>query len=751
MYVNQAGREIRTIEIEENGIYTVLGILDDGIIRLLHFSSIPFCGNDLDAEDIREGFPLVGFSLSGYDRPYERHGNKYIITAPGYRLKYCSHTDKYNDIGRKIVFYLTDEQTGVDVFCHWQFYKDIPVIRCWNRVENNGEEEQTVEYISNFYYEGIEKEGRIRQDEKLRLKIPHNSWQREMNWKEYSLRDLGMDLTQKKELQRSSSMIRVNNTGNWSTKEYLPMACLENTETQTGLFWQIEHNGSWHWEIGDRNGHLYLALGGPNELYSHWTKQLKPGEAFETVPAAVGTARKKTGKSVFEDAVETLTQYRRRIRRPNDDNKKLPVIFNDYMNCLWGKPTAEQEIPMIDAAADAGCEYYCIDAGWYADGDWWDSVGEWQVSGKRFPDGLETVTDYIREKGMIPGVWLEPEVMGINCTLARKVPEDWFFIRHGKPVYDRSRFQLDYRNPEVRAYMDSVVDRLVREYNVGYIKMDYNIEPGIGTELHADSPGDGLLEHERAYLGWLDGLFRRYPGLVIENCASGGLRMDYAMLSRLSIQSTSDTDDYMNYPVIAANAAAAVTPEQAAVWSYPMTHDSWKDEDELCEETVFNMVSSMLLRIHLSGHLVQLDDMRKRMVKEGIAVYKMLRLDIPDARPFWPLGLASYQDEWIAFGLKRNDHAYLAVWKRMEEEDTENAALRKEKKTAKQIPLPEDLMQVADRCQDIDIRCIYPAGLETDYSYCRENHTLVFRTKKRFTARLFRVTVKAKDNQTQEK
>ena len=386
MYVNQAGREIRTIEIEENGIYTVLGILDDGIIRLLHFSSIPFCGNDLDAEDIREGFPLVGFSLSGYDRPYERHGNKYIVTAPGYRLKYCSHTDQYNDIGRKIVFYLNDEQTGVDVICHWQFYKDIPVIRCWNRVENNGEEEQTVEYISNFYYEGIEKEGRIRQDEKLRLKIPHNSWQREMNWKEYSLRDLGMDLTQKKELQRSSSMIRVNNTGNWSTKEYLPMACLENTETRTGIFWQIEHNGSWHWEIGDRNGHLYLALGGPNELYSHWTKQLKPGEAFETVPAAVGTAHEKTGKSVFEDALETLTQYRRRIRRPNEDNERLPVIFNDYMNCLWGKPTAEQEIPMIDAAADAGCEYYCIDAGWYADGDWWDSVGEWQVSGKRFPD-----------------------------------------------------------------------------------------------------------------------------------------------------------------------------------------------------------------------------------------------------------------------------------------------------------------------------------------------------------------------------
>ena len=222
-------------------------------------------------------------------------------------------------------------------------------------------------------------------------------------------------------------------------------------------------------------------------------------------------------------------------------------------------------------------------------------MGEWQVSRRRFPDGLKAVTDYIRERGMIPGVWLEPEVMGANCRLVREVPAEWFFIRHGRPVYDRSRLQLDYRNPEVRAYMDSVIDRLVREYGVGYIKMDYNIEPGPGTEIRADSFGDGLLEHERAYLEWLDQIFERSPDLAVENCASGGLRMDYAMLSRLSIQSTSDTDNYMNYPVIAANAAAAVTPEQAAVWSYPMIHDTWKDEEDSREETVFNLISSMTL------------------------------------------------------------------------------------------------------------------------------------------------------------
>lgn len=748
----QMSGTVREIEIEENGIHIVLRILEDDTIRLLHFSADLFQKKDIVPGAVREGFPLVGLSLAGYDRPYERHGNKYIVTAPGYRLKYVSHTDDVNEWGRKIVFCLADRQTETAVFCHWQFYEGLPVIRCWNTVENRGREEQILEYISNFHYEGIEKEGEMRQDEKLRLWIPHNSWQREMNWKEYSLKDLGLDLTQRKELQRSSSMIRITNTGNWSTKEYLPMAYLENMETGTGLFWQIEHNGSWHWEIGDQNGHLYLALGGPNDLYSHWIKRLKPGESFTTVPAAVGvTVKNQKAESGFGEAARTLTQYRRRIRRQNEDNEKLPVIFNDYMNCLWGKPTEEEEIPMIDAAAEAGCEYYCIDAGWYADGDWWDSVGEWQESRKRFPHGLKVVTDYIRSRGMIPGVWLEPEVMGIHCELAQKVPQEWFFTRYGRPVYDRSRFQLDYRNPDVRSHMDGVVDRLVREYGVGYIKMDYNIEPGTGTENYADSPGAGLLDHERAYLKWLDGIFERYPDLVIENCASGGLRMDYAMLSRLSIQSTSDTDDYMNYPVIAANSAAGITPEQAAVWSYPMTHEDQTDEEELREETIFNMVSSMLLRIHLSGHLTQMDDMRKSLVKEGISVYKKIRADIPYALPFWPLGPASWQDEWVAFGLKRENTAYLAVWKRQ----VEGRADRNSINQGKKIPLPKGFGRTADEeyvytvregegekpgsTPGVEIRCIYPLAAETDFSYCGEENALMIRMEKPFAARLFRI------------
>lgn len=249
----------------------------------------------------------------------------------------------------------------------------------------------------------------------------------------------------------------------------------------------------------------------------------------------------------------------------------MPIIFNDYMNCLWADPTTEKELPVIDAAAAIGCEYYCIDAGWYTDESWWPRVGEWNPSKVRFPNGLKEVTDYIHSKGMIPGIWLEIEFMGTQCEMASKVERGWFFERHGKAAVDRDRYQLDFRNPEVRAYTRGVVDRLIKEYGIGYFKIDYNCNAFIGTDYQADSCGDGLLEHNRAYLEWLDEIFETYPDLVIENCSSGGMRMDYAMLSRHSIQSTSDQTSYLNYASIAANAPTGVTPEQAAIWSYPLS------------------------------------------------------------------------------------------------------------------------------------------------------------------------------------
>jgi len=703
---------MKRITIKENNINMILEITDENQIKLLHFSALPFNEKDVESKTMEGSFNLVELNISGLDRPLERHGTKYIVTAPGYRMKYHGHKDYRNNIGRKLEIVTFDEETKIFVTSHIQFFDTISVIRSWSEIINKGKETQTLEYISSFNYTGIEKEGILPRDEKMSLKIPHNSWQREMDWQTYTLEQLGMAQSQPTIEQRSSKAIGITNTGNWSTKEYLPMGFLENKETSTNLYWQIEHNGSWHWEISDQTSHLYLALSGPTEIESHWFKNLKPEDSFVSVTVAVGVS---CGN--FDIAMGELTKYRRAIRRPNKDNESLAIIFNDYMNCLWANPTTEKELPLIDAAYETGCEYFCIDAGWYSPGYWWDNVGEWHESKERFPKGLKEITDYIRSKGLIPGVWLELEVMGIKCTKASQVPEDWFFVRHGKKIYDRSRYQLDFRNPQVSAYANEVIDRLVSEYGVGYIKMDYNIEPGIGTELYADSIGEGLLGHERAYLAWLDNVFIKYPDLIIENCSSGGLRIDYAMLQRCSIQSTSDQDDYKRYATIAANSPSGLTPEQSAIWSYPL-----KEGDK--EEVVFNMVNSMLLRIHQSGHLVYINEERKTLVKEALDYYKSMRHHIKTALPFWPLGLSKFSDTWVSLGLRTQEKLYVAVWRRNSERDT--------------CVIP--IEYTANK--KVSVKCAYPSFEECEYTWNAINKSLTVKLPKEFTARLFEITIK---------
>lgn len=697
------------INVFENGIYMTLEITDKDQLKLLHFGAEPFDESKIKAKDYDNAFNLTEISLSGFDRPYERHGIKYIVTAPGYRMKYHDSKDYRNGLGRVLEFVTRDEETDVFVTVKIQFYDGISVARFVTEVENRGAEEQTLEYVSLFNYTGIEKEGLLPRDEKMLVKVPHNSWQREMDWQTYTLPQLGLGQSQKTSEQRSSKAANFTNTGNWSTKEYLPMGYIENTETGTSLFFQIEHNGSWHWEISDQSAHMYLALSGPNEQQSHWFKTLKTGDRFTTVPAAVGVSHG------FDSSMAELTRYRRMIRRKNKDNESLAIIFNDYMNCLWGDPTAEKEYPLIDAAAEAGCEYFCIDAGWYSAGIWWDNVGEWQESRERFPEGMKKVTDYIRSKGLIPGVWLEIEVMGINCPKAKNVPDDWFFMRHGKKVYDRSRYQLDFRNPEVVAHADEVIDRLVRDYGVGYIKMDYNIEPGIGTEINAESVGDGLLQHERAYLSWLDRVFERYPDLIIENCSSGGMRIDYAMLQRHSIQSTSDQDDYRMYATIAANSPTGLCPEQSAIWSYPLTEGDR-------EEVVFNMVNAMLLRIHQSGHLVYISDERKALVKEALDCYKDIRGDIKTAVPFWCLGLSEFSDPWVSLGLKCENKLYLALWRRNSEKSG----------------IVLDLAKYTDG-RGGEAKLIYPSFGECEFEYNSELSRLTVNMPREYSARLFEI------------
>ncbi|KEY66821.1 hypothetical protein S7711_10125 [Stachybotrys chartarum IBT 7711] len=557
-------------------------------------------------------------------------------------------------------------------------FEDIPVLRSQVMVHNQSDEalvlSQTSSLVVGNLSVSVSDWSRA-----FNLSSSTNSWFREAQWHDKSLASVGLGDVGLYELddghRGSYAVHSVTSRGGFSTGTSLPMGILKRKDGGETWLWQLEHNGSWKWDIGDYQDSLYVAASGPTGFDHGCWLRLAPGKSYEAPPAAICHVF-----SGLDVAFAALTQYRRRIRRQFDDNESQPVIFNDFMNCLMGDPNEDKIAALLDPAVKAGAEYYVIDAGWFAESDknWWDSVGVWEPDPSRFPSGFKNTIDAIKGRGLKVGLWLEPEVVGIRSPVSSTLPEGAFFQDHGSRFVERERYHLDYRHHAVIKHMNTLIDNLVQVYGIDYFKFDYNIEIVLGTDaqtetesiehsraierLSSPSHGAGHLGHARAYLSWIEGLYNRHPALVIENCSSGGQRMDYATLAIHSLQSTSDQQDPVRYSAVAAGIPTAVTPEQGASWAYPQP--DWSDEIN-----ALTVVNSLLGRVHLSGRLDLLSEAQMKLVSEGVRVYKEIRQDLRLAVPFWPLGLPKWYDEWLALGMKYSDSQgeagfLLAVWRR---------------------------------------------------------------------------------------
>jgi alpha-galactosidase len=678
----------------------------------------------------RAGLPLVDVVVAGEGRGWS--GRRYCESVAGRRLRYRGHAERAEagsspevrveaggspevrveaggspevrvEAGggwHEVRVELDDPVTGLAAEVFYRVLAGQGTVRSWVRLTNRGAAPVTVESVTSFLC------GSLEEVDDLDVLWAENDWLAEGRWQRRPLRDALPDLNRHAHGANPRGRLGRTSLGTWSSGTYLPMGALVSRRTGHAWVWQVEHSGGWHWQVGEHTRGAYLALLGPADLEHHWHATLAPGDAFTTVPAAVTVS----GRGL-DDALGRLTGYRRAIRRPHPDHQRLPVIFNDYMNTVMGDPTTERLLPLIAAAAAAGAEYFCIDAGWYAErGEgWWDTVGAWRPSVSRFPGGLTVVLDRIRALGMVPGLWLEPEVVGVRSPLAARLPDGAFFTRRGQRVTENGRHHLDLRHPAAVRHLDETVDFLVGELGIGYLKFDYNINGGPGTDtggLGTDglSTGAGLLGHNRAHLDWLDGVLDRHPDLVIENCASGGMRTDYALLARMQLQSTSDQQDHRRYPPVAAAAPAAITPEQAAVWAYPQPGFT-------ADEIAFTLASAMLGRVHLSGHLDRMSPAQRALVADAVRVYKQIRPAIARSVPFWPLGLPRWEDPWVALGIRDRETSYLTVWRRDPDPGADRGPEKGGAPDEVRLPVP------ALRGRRADAKILFPEAMDAGASW----------------------------------
>lgn len=402
---------------------------------------------------------------------------------------------------------------------------------------------------------------------------------------------------------------RFGQVGSMPVHTFFPFAALE--DSQAGVLWgaQLETPGSWQMEFYRKDDTLSLSGGLADREFGHWTKTVAPGESFETPAALVSTV-----KGDIDDLGARLVELQEaRIRPLPAVEEDLPVACNEWCTS-WGKPTHDLMIAMADRLKGSGVKYLVIDCGWFNTdrGGWYMSQGDWDVNKEQFPLGLGATAQAIRERGLIPGLWYEFEVVGLYSP--RFEHPEHVLTRDGLPITAAGRHFWDMRDPWVVDYLNEKVIKNLRDNGFGYIKVDYNETIGIGAD-GADSLGEGLRQHMEGVVGFFDKMRDEIPDLVIEDCSSGGHRLAPGFLKRVSQASFSDAHETLSIPIIAASLHRLMPPRQSQIWAVLHRRDS-------LQRLTYSLSAGFLGRLCLSGEIFELSDEQWERVLESIRFYQ---------------------------------------------------------------------------------------------------------------------------------
>lgn len=241
----------------------------------------------------------------------------------------------------------------------------------------------------------------------------------------------------------------------------------------------------------------------------------------------------------LDDAVNEMNRHLRRsvFTLPDARGKKC------WVECGMG---AERVMDVaackhfIDTGAAVGAEVFVLDAGWYCPkgkegAEWSKRQGDWQVNPELYPNGMAEIREYAHAKGLLFGMWMEPETFGLLSNAAAEHP-DWPAAHF---TTGKTGKQLDMTNPEVLAWVENAIIRLIEEEKLDMFRLDYNNR--VNEWFTRNKRGEsGMLRHCGAVYAMYERLRRRFPDVIFENCAAGGARTDIGMVHNFTHTWVSD-------------------------------------------------------------------------------------------------------------------------------------------------------------------------------------------------------------------
>jgi len=259
---------------------------------------------------------------------------------------------------------------------------------------------------------------------------------------------------------------------------------VHNMNSEQGIVLGNEASGvikhtSVFWEAPE----ICVGLTHKNSPYP-FRKWIEKGESFETPQVfTMVYNNQKTPDEILNTSIPDFVRKHMGIRL-SELKEKPTFVYNSYIP-FYLDINEKKIMETAKAAADAGMKECVIDAGWE------DNDGDWGIDYKKFPNGLKPVFDYIKSLGMKPGLWVSVGSAAQTSKVYQAHPE-WFVLdKYGKPTSlhfanDKERFTACFGTGWYD-YIKGILLKLVVDYGLEYLKLDYAVVTSAYTYDHTQS------------------------------------------------------------------------------------------------------------------------------------------------------------------------------------------------------------------------------------------------------------------------
>ena len=298
--------------------------------------------------------------------------------------------------------------------------------------------------------------------------------------------------------------------------------------------------------------------------------------------------------------------------------------------------SVETSKAFIDQFAEMGGELFIIDAGWqnppHKEMEWWAYNGINQPNAERYPNGLSELSDYCHEKGMKFALWIEIERLGSHSPMVEAHPE-W---RAENIRGNKDEWFLNFADPGAAAWAESELARMIEEYKLDLLRVDYNVGCGsyFGMMQHENGQPECIsVRHFTAVYNMYRNLKARFPHVIFENCAGGGGRTDLGQMKAFTHTWVSDWQKMPRSALITNGMTLALPPERVdRLFAGMGCHEYGSFDAHMRNVMLTHMSLNVVAPAATYANPIQMD-----FVRRSTALYKsFIRPMLPDCKVFHP-------------------------------------------------------------------------------------------------------------------